>query len=299
MEKINDEALLEEVKRRFSQNKQYINELNKLTEELKQLNEKLKESESLKSHFISNISNEITNPFTSIICLSKNILEVKKEDWKTVISMVALIHSDAVNLDFQLKNIFAAAKIEAGEIQPEYMKVNIHTLIQDVMDIYKYEVRKKKLTVRHTSVDANKTDKDILFITDPDKVKIIIANLLNNAIKFSFENSIIDIKTTVLDSGVLEIIVQDFGEGISEENKKIIYDRFKRSDSGINSNIRGHGLGLSVNKAFLDVLEGNIKVDTKAGEGSTFTVHIPEGIEQGNGLLHDGNEFMFEDGESF
>lgn len=113
-----DEELLEELKKRFENNTRTIEELRNLTEELKQVNKKLEESEALKSHFISNITNEIINPFTSILGLSKTILAVKKEDWKKVISMVSLIHTEAFNLDFQLKNIFVAAKIEAGEIFP-------------------------------------------------------------------------------------------------------------------------------------------------------------------------------------
>jgi signal transduction histidine kinase len=299
MNKISDEELLEELKRRFSENKNYIRELNKLTSELQTVNEKLKESEALKSHFISNISNEITNPFTSIICLSKNILEVKKEDWKTVISMVALIHSDAVNLDFQFKNIFAAAKLEAGEIEPIYSKMSIKSLVTDVIEAFKYEARKKKITVRHFSTLEGQPDDNVYFVTDPEKFKLIISNLLNNSIMFSYENSVVDIKTELQKDRSLQIDVQDFGEGISEENQKIIFDRFKRADSGINSNIRGHGLGLSVNKALVDLFNGEIKVETKLGEGSTFTVNLPAVDQKGEGILQDDNEFLFSDGEVF
>ena len=114
MNKLTDEELIEELRRRMTTNTRSLEELKELNEKLLEVNKKLEESEALKSHFISNITNEIINPFTSILGLSRSILAVKKENWKKVISMVALIHSEAFNLDFQLRNIFLAAKIEAS-----------------------------------------------------------------------------------------------------------------------------------------------------------------------------------------
>ena len=104
-------------------------ELNRMNEALIKLNQKPVNSEQLKSHFISNISNEIPDPFTSILGLSESILEVKRENWKKVIALVAMIHTEAFNLDFQLTNIFAAARIEAGEISPEIPDIDIKGLV--------------------------------------------------------------------------------------------------------------------------------------------------------------------------
>ncbi|MGD9977390.1 MAG: hypothetical protein AB7S54_05595, partial [Bacteroidales bacterium] len=95
---LTDEELIHELKQRFELNKKSLAELKELNAELKLVNKKLEESEALKTHFISNITNEIINPFTSILGLSKAILSVDKENWKKVISRVALIHSEAVNL---------------------------------------------------------------------------------------------------------------------------------------------------------------------------------------------------------
>jgi len=106
MSKHTDQELIDELQKRFEENAKTIQELKDLTEELKIVNKKLEESEALKSHFISNITNEIINPFTSILGLSRNILAVKKENWKKVISMVALIHSEAFNLDFSFEIYF-------------------------------------------------------------------------------------------------------------------------------------------------------------------------------------------------
>jgi signal transduction histidine kinase len=297
MSNLSDKELLAELERRFKENHKVIDELNKVTQELKIVNTKLKDSEALKSHFISNICNEIINPFTSIIGLTKSILEVKKEDWKTVITMVAHINTEAFNLDFQLKNIFAAAKIEAGEIYAEAVKANIKSIVENVINDFKYEARKKKISI--TSEYKLDDEDNFKFVTDPEKFQLIIANLVSNAIKFSYVEGKVEIKTQINNKKELEVVVRDYGEGINEANQQIIFDRFKRADSGINSTIRGHGLGLSINKAFLDLFDGEIKVDTKPNEGSTFTVTIPESEEIDQGMSHDGNEFIFDDGEIF
>ena len=298
MSKLTDEELIEELRNRFRLNREAVEELQELNSELRVVNKKLEESESLKSHFISNITNEIINPFTSILGLAKHILSVKKEDWKTVISMVALIHSEAFNLDFQLRNIFVAAKIEAGEIYPEILNVDINTLLTNVLESFKFEAKKKNITLEYI-FDIKPSNGDIFYFkTDPEKLKLILSNLLSNAIKFSFEKKSIDIKVWQKDKQLF-ISVQDHGTGISEDNQKKIFDRFKRLDSGINSINRGHGLGLSINKAILDLLDGKIEIQSEIGKGSKFTFSIPEAKSDIAGFSTDGNEFLFNEEEIF
>ena len=298
MSKLTDQELIDELQKRFEENKKTIQELKDLTEELKVVNKKLEESEALKSHFISNITNEIINPFTSILGLSRNILAVKKENWKKVISMVALIHSEAFNLDFQLRNIFLAAKIEAGEIYPEILNVDLKNLIRSVIDSFRIECKKKNIAIEF-EFDI-KPAKGIIFYfkTDPEKIKLALANLISNAIKFSFDENKIIVKATK-EGEMVNISVTDFGTGISEANQKIIFDRFKRLDSGINSLNRGHGLGLSINKAVIDLLQGRIEIKSEINKGATFSLLVPEAKTNIAGFATDGNEFLFNDDEIF
>ncbi len=298
MSKLTDDELIFELKNRFKTNREGLKELQQLNRELKVVNKKLEESESLKSHFISNITNEIINPFTSILGLAKHILAVKKEDWKTVISMVALIHSEAFNLDFQLRNIFVAAKIEAGEIYPEILNVDIKTLTNNVIESFRFEGKKKGIALDLVFDIEPKAGSIFYFKTDPEKLKLILSNLLSNAVKFSFEKQVIIVKVWNAES-ILYISVEDNGTGISDDNQKKIFDRFKRVDSGINSINRGHGLGLSINKAILDLLCGDIEIQSEIGKGSKFTIHIPEAKSDIAGFSTDGNEFLFDQEEIF
>ena len=293
---LTDEQLLKELEKRFIANKQSLEELQRMTHQLKEVNKKLEESEALKTHFISNITNEIINPFAAILGLSRNLLDVKKEDWDRVISMVHLIHSEAFNLDFQLKNIFAAAKLEAGEWVPEVMNVNINQLINSALDAFKYEAAKRRIGLFYDFSITPGIEKSFYFVTDPEKLKIIISNLLSNAIKYSYDEREVHVKSW-LENDDLNISVVDYGIGVSEENKKIIFDRFKRVDHGINSINRGHGLGLSVNKAIVDLLEGYIEMKSVPDKETVFTVMIPAGkLPDGasNAIAEDGNEFLFD-----
>ncbi len=294
-EQITDEFLLSELRKRFQEKEQAINELESMTQELKNVNTKLKESEQLKSHFIANINNEIINPFASVLGLSRSILDVKANDWEKVKYMAKLIFVEAHNLDFQLKNIFAAAEIEAGRVYPQISNVNVVQVIKGVVEDFENDLNAKRLTVEVFNETGLADKGTFYFKTDSEKFKLIMSNLISNAIKFS-KGSNIEVRVS-LETKDLVVAVKDYGIGISENNKKIIFDRFTRIDTGINSVNRGHGLGLSVVKAFIDLFNGDIKIESLMGKGTTFTVIIPEPDSTQNidGYSAEGNEIFFDD----
>lgn len=292
MSKLTDSELIEELRLR-------MDEKSRALEELKILNRRLHESEKLKSHFISNITNEIVNPFSSILGLSKNILSVDKENWKKVLSMVAMIHSEAFSLDFQLKNIFAAAAIEAGEIYPEIGKVDIKSLVKNVSESFRIEALKKNISIEIIFNDDSDNRSLVCFKTDPEKLMLILSNLIYNAIKFSNDKSRVIVRAG-LTSGELEISVLNKGARIPDEYRHLIFDRFRRVDTEITSINRGHGLGLSIIKSLLDILEGEINFLSE-DEETIFTFRIPEGTEKDTSFYVSigGNELFFDDNQVF
>ena len=291
LRKFKTEDLLGELSRRISEKEEMQLQIDQLSTQLNELNKKLSDSEALKSHFISNISNELVNPFTSVLALTENILEVEKENWKKVVSMVSLIHKEVFNLDFQLKNIFAAAKLEAGEISPGITLINIDNLIENVINSFKYDARRQHVEIKYSS--ENKTaNSTIFFKSDAEKIHQIICNLVSNAIKFSYSEGNILIRA-IKENNLLTLSVQDFGQGISKANEQIIFDRFKRLDDGINSINRGHGLGLSIIKSNIDLLEGKIKFKSDLGKGTTFTITIAESDIETTGVSNDVDELFF------
>lgn len=295
---ITDDLLLEELKKRINNYKQALTELHELTVQLKEVNKKLAESESLKSHFISNITNEIVNPFSSILGLAKNIITVEEGNSSQIKKMAELIHSEAFNLDFQLKNIFAAAEIEAGEILPQISKVDITQVINGQIEYFQPEICKKKIKILFNN-RLPKTETEIFYFkTDAEKITLIISNLLSNAIKYSYESGVIEI-LLYIENNNLYFCITDNGIGISPQNQKIIFDRFTRIDNGINSLNRGHGLGLSINKAFIELLDGTIEVESQENQGSLFRIVIPESNIEIDDVATDSNEIFFGEDEIF
>jgi len=294
MSRISDEKLLQELTLRLIENKESLKELKQLNEELTQANNKLMESEALKSHFIANMANEIQNPFSSILGLADSIMSVPKGKWETVIPMISHIYSEAFNLDFQFKNIFTAAILEAGQVTPEICKVDLLAIFSNLIDSFRFEAEKKNLKLN--LIDKASGQTDYYFKTDPEKLRLVLSNLLSNAIKYSFQDAKIDISFS-LENNHLTISIRDYGEGISKENLKIIFDRFKRADNGINSLNRGHGLGLSINKAVLEILNGTIEVNSTINKGSTFTIVIPQPDIEISGISGIDNEVIFKTDE--
>lgn len=284
--KFTDEELLRELSTRFAQNQEML-------KELEELNKKLIDSEMMKSYFLSNIKNEIVNPISAILGLSLGLIN-NENDQQMVARSINLIYEEAFNLGFQLRNIFAAAKIEAGETNLEMSIVEISSLIESLCDSHKFLADKKKLTIK-TSIPPK-----LSFKTDSNKLSSVFTNLLSNAIKFSKENDIINIQVTTNEDKELSISIQDNGIGINEEDQHTIFDRFKQLDSGTTKQFIGHGLGLSIASSYLDSLGGSIAFDCEIDNGCCFNVMIPEGQEDAFQYSYSENSFFFDsNGEIF
>ncbi len=256
-----------------------VNELKKENDELlrnlHKVNEKLQESERFKGHFISNITNEIVNPFASVLALAYNIKHLGNSEISTAHRLAELIYEEAFHLDFQLKNIFAAAMIEAGNEEPKINQINIHELGNHISRYFQSQLKKKQITFQVSCTNEMINNAPILFISDKEKLDLIIKNLVSNSIKYSPEESVVNLDF-VLGNGELSIEVSDHGKGIHQDDRKVIFDRFKQLDEKINSINTGHGLGLSIVQAYAELLGGKVNVNDNYQGGIRIMVTIPE-----------------------
>jgi len=290
-----DDELLKEIKERFENYNKSLKDLENLNNELMLVNQKLEESEKLKSHFISNIRNEIINPFSSIIGLSKQLMNTEPFDKEKVSQYASMIYEEAFELDFQLKNIFAAASIEAGDLVPQVVEIDVPSFFNNAIKYIEQRAKAKILTIKldfSTSIGSNR------FKTDAEKLNIIIMNLLANAIDFSIEKSNEIIVKVNLNTESLMFSVKDFGSGIPKDKQDIIFDRFKRLNMKIHTSNKGYGLGLSITKGFVEILGGHISVESELGKGSTFNIFIPELNYEKNRLGFVSNDAEFFDDEN-
>jgi len=298
MERLDDETLLSELRKRLEENRIALANLRTMTQKLESVNEKLRQSESLRSDFLSNIRNEINNPLMSIMGLAKQILS-KKADAETARSMAGVVYNEAFDLDFQLRNIFAAAELEAGEATLSIARVDVAALIQGQLAAFGHKAAEKKIVLEYEGPSAAGGG-GLSFTTDPDKLQKALANLLANAIEFNLEGKRVTVRVWRADAR-LNISITDEGIGIPVADRKKVFDRFVQLDAGVRKRHKGHGLGLSITKALVEMLNGTITLSSSEGTGCEFTVSVAE-LEAGRAVditSGDGNEFIFEGGTQF
>ncbi len=298
MDRLDDTTLLDELRKRFDENRIALASLRTMTQNLEGLNEKLRQSEAMKSDFLSNIRNEINNPLASILGLAKQLSE-KAVDAATARSMAGVIYHEAFDLDFQLRNIFAAAELEAGEMSPGVAVVEVEALLRSQIASFGHKAAGKNVTIE---LDCARGEDGgaLTFQTDPDKLQKIIANLLANAIAFNREGKGVRVRAW-REGGRLLLSFADEGIGIPPEDRKKVFDRFVQKETGVRKRYKGHGLGLSITKALAELIDGTITLDSGRGGGCIFTVSLAElGTDrQVDVVSGDGNEFIFDGGKQF
>ena len=252
-----------------TENTKLKQEQKQLIEQLNKLNQKLEESDAFKSHFLSNITNEIINPFTSILGISKNIYELNDSQITQIHAMSKLIYSEAFDLDFQLRNIFAAATIESGENNLELVNLKIKDFLEEIIENLRLKAEKNALYFEFTHFFS--TD---FFVTDAEKLRRILINLIVNAITFSSKKNKIRIHAELNKNGFL-FRINNQGKPISKKDANVIFDRFKKLDTSINSLNQGHGLGLAIVNDYIELLNGNLHFESNKEDGTTFSISLP------------------------
>lgn len=289
MNDFSNQELMSALANRLEKQKGDIDSLQKLNDELALANEKLRESEALKSNFLSNIRNEIVNPLASILGLAQQCMT--HEGYSTCGEIGNQIFSEAYRLNYHLQNIFAAAELEAGEVEFAPARVNASAMVMDIVSELESMVRGKNL-----SFDIQAED-DCMIVTDGPKLNLVLLNVLANAAEFSPKSGVIQVKIDADEWG-FSIRVHDNGPGIPPESLDKIFDRFRQLDEGSTKSYPGQGLGLSMTKAMINLLGGEVAVESTPGEGCTVSVVLPATVmddhpENDDGTYLSGNVQLF------
>ena len=290
MHNYTNDDLFAELKFRFDLNRSALSELQVVSQELERLNRKLQASEAMKGHFLSNIRNEINNPLTSISGLARHLMTGRCAP-EQIPEIAGMIYSEAFDLDFQLRNIFVAAELEAGEAQPEFCNVEMESLLKNTVELLARHLVLKEISVIEAVTSSTSSP---LFVSDAQMLQVMLINLLMNAIEFSPVGCTVRVEMQISPTG-LQISVADNGSGIDPADQKKIFDRFVQMESGTTRTHRGHGLGLSITRALVELLGGQVTVVSARGAGACFSLEIPTPQLAAPVSLHasDGNFFLF------
>lgn len=243
---------------------------------LKDSKEKAEESNRLKTAFLANLSHEVRTPMNAImgfseLLLSENIPASHKEKYINYIN-----NSGAVLLNL-IDDIIDIAKMQAGQLAIKKIKCDLSTLIYDLYSSY-LQLTKSQKGDEVKLICLNPDSKNqIKFNTDPLRLRQVFTNLLSNALKYTDSGSISFgyNYSEVLEGKPIRFFVHDTGIGLSGDNKELIFDRFYKIEDDNLKFYRGAGLGLTISKNLVNLLGGQIWVESEVGKGSKFSFEFP------------------------
>ncbi len=240
----------------------------------------IEELNHAQNRFFSSMSHEIRTPINSILGLNEVIL--RQDDASDEIKNDAGAIQGAGKMLLALVNdILDFSRIEAGRMDIVPVQYRLDGLMSEIVNMILLQAKEKGLTFS-AHIDP---DVPSVLIGDEIRIRQIIINLLNNAVKYT-ESGTVNIEIRSVETGDdrinLIISVSDTGIGIREEVLPILFDAFARMDREKNRKIEGTGLGLSIVKQLTDLMDGDIKVDSTYGQGTTFTVTLPQEVSDPN-----------------
>ncbi len=263
------------------QNRKHIDQLLinefKLNKELSIAKEAAEESNRLKSAFLANLSHEIRTPMNGLIgfaeLLSKEDLTMEERA-----EYSNLINASGNRMLYMINNLIEISKIDAGSINLKRTRFKINGLFDELYKDFITEASSKNL---HLETQKALSDSESELVADKEKISTVMSILINNAIRFSDKGTIqfgYKFSENREQSGsikMIEFYVSDQGVGIKEHLHKRIFERFSQADPEISRHYEGAGLGLSIAQAYVELMNGNISLDSVYGQGSVFRFVIP------------------------
>ena len=246
-----------------------ITERKKAEDNIKAALEKAEESDRLKSAFLANVSHEIRTPMNGIMGFArllrkKDLSGEKQEQYLDVIEKSSERMLNIIN------DLIDISKIESGQMELHSQNMNLNEVIAFIKSFFEPECASKSIELISSFTLPN--DRAII-ISDKDKLEAILINLLKNAIKFTHHGKI-NFGYEQYENKLV-FFVDDTGIGIPENKQKQIFDRFIQVDNSMAKPYEGAGLGLSISKAFVEMLGGNLELRSKVNSGSRFYFSIP------------------------
>jgi PAS domain S-box-containing protein len=241
----------------------------KAAEQMKLAKEKAEAGDKLKTTFLNNISHEVRTPLNGILGFAEIMSqpELSEEEKRDSLSM---LHESSDRLLNTITNYMDISLLTSGNLSVHKKDFIPGQVLRNIFDNYKTICSDRKLELL---LEIPEQTENLPVNSDPEIFEKIISHLLNNAIKFTEKGSITYGYVTHKEE--LEIFVKDTGIGIGKESLEIVFNHFVKEDRGLSKLTEGSGLGLSIAKGMIEIIGGNIRVESNIGEGSCFYFTIP------------------------
>jgi len=242
-------------------------EIGQLAKSFQRMTEKLGENDRIRKEFISDVSHDFQSPLLNIkgyseLLIESNLPEESQRNYANV------IRSETERLSLLTKQLLLLTSLDQLSTPFERKEFRLDEQLKEIIRKSRWLLEEKELTL---SMDIE----EVQIIGDPAFLEKVWENLLSNALKYTDNGGIIEIELIDKDDYV-EIIVQDNGIGIAEENLSRVFDRFYRADNSRTQQIAGTGLGLAIVQQVIKLHGGNVSVTSEKGKGTRFTVNLPK-----------------------
>ncbi|KKB35612.1 Sensor histidine kinase ResE [Bacillus thermotolerans] len=226
--------------------------------------------DKLREDFVANVSHELRTPISMLQGYSEALVDdiaATEEDKK---ELAKIIHDESLRMGRLVNELLDLARMEAGHIVLKFEEVNVPAFIERVTTKFQGVAREKEINLTYDI-----PNEQVLTKLDPDRIEQVMTNLIDNALRHTPERGEVKVRYELKTDGHY-ISVQDSGVGISEEDLPFVFERFYKGDKARTRGRSGTGLGLSIVKNIVTAHGGSIEVQSKIGQGTTFSFYLPE-----------------------
>jgi two-component system phosphate regulon sensor histidine kinase PhoR len=224
----------------------------------------LRQLESVRQEFVANVSHELRTPLSLIKSATETLLDGGKEDPAALTRFLQIIEKHANRLTLLIDDLLMLSTLDSGtmrlNLQPVSLRAGVSEVVSDL---------KSRASLRGVAIE-NTVEAALIADADPDRLRQVLSNLIENAVKYGRFEGRVKVSARLLDSGRIEVAVRDDGPGISADACARIFERFYRADKARSREQGGTGLGLSIVKHVVQAHGGEVRVDSELGAGSTF-----------------------------